>query len=407
MSWKTAIQEVKYISPEGNEFTWQYEGVSIEVDKKTTEFQFAERNGVYVQDKGVAGRKFPFTLFFVGDDYNQTADEFMLALEEQGIGKLEHPLYGDRNVIPTGKITRRDDLITEANQAIFNVTFSETIKDIFFPSNEVDAISNISDNLDNLQETQAKKFSLDILADSVGQKINLSTRMAKQANILDKKMKEFIRFSTAIKTSFDTAMASYENSIDSVFDNAETISYQGIELIRLPSRIESKMKLKTQIYSDMFIEILDDFEDAISNNNFFETNKNMIGYNAALCEGVLYSTFNTRNEAIETAEDILSMYDDIKDFQDQYLDSLGIIDTGEDYESLSRLIGYIAGYLISISFNLPSQKSVILGEATNIIPLCVELYGSLDYLDYFIDTNNFNCDELEILPIEREVIYYE
>lgn len=418
MSWQDDIREVKYQSPSGKEFTWLYEGVSVEVDKKTTEFRFAEKDGVYIKDNGIAGRTFPFTLYFVGDTYNQTADDFLLALEEKGIAKLEHPLYGDRNVVPTGKLSRRDDLVTEANQSIFTVVFSETIKDIFFPSSEVDATNSIDDNLDNVQDTQSKKFSLDIVSQTVGDKIKLATRMAKQIEIFNKKTKEFIRFSEDIKTQFDTVKTSYENAIDTVFDNAETVASQGLLLARLPAKIESEHKLKVDIYSDMFTEIAKDFADAllldnttnkISNNNaFFETNKNLLSYNMALCEGVLFSTFGTRNDAIEASESILEMLDDIKDFQDTYLDgTLDLIDTGEDYEALIKLVGEVTGYLVSISFDLPSQKSIILGEETNIIPLCSEIYGTLDKLDYFIDTNNFNCDELEILPIGTEVIYYE
>jgi hypothetical protein len=418
MSWQDDIKQVSYESPSGKEFTWLYEGVSVTVDKKTTEFRFAEKDGVYIQDNGIAGRKFPFTCYFVGDTYNETADEFLLALEERGIAKLQHPLYGDRNVVPTGQISRRDDLVTAANQAIFTVTFSETIKDIFFPSSEVDATESINSGLDDTQDVQSKKFSLDIARKTVGDQTKLATRMAKQLQTLNKKTKELIAFSEDIKTQYDTVAASYENAIDTVFDNAETVASQGLLLARLPAKVESDFKLKAEIYNDMFVEIANDFANALlpdndsnnfpNNNNFFETNKNLISYNLALCEAVLFSSFGTRSEAVEASESILVMLDDLKDFQDSYLDgTLDTIDTGEDYESLLKLISEVTGYLISISFDLPSQKILVLGEETNIIPLCAELYGNLEQLDYFIDTNNFNCDTLEILPIGKEVIYYE
>lgn len=407
--WQDDIREAKYTSPSGQEFSFIYEALSIEIDKKTTEFQFAEKDGVYIQDLGRAGRSFPFIVFFVGDDYNKDADKFLDALEEKGIAKLEHPLYGDRNVIPTGKITRRDDLITEANQAVFNVTFSETIKDIFFPTTETDATTDISNNLDELQQTQSKKFSLDIISENVGDKINLATRMSSQITKFSKGMNDIIRFTNEIKTQFDTIKSSYDNSIDTVFDNAETICYQGLSLIRLPSRTSASFQLKSQTYSDMFSEIVTDFSDAIGINNFFETNKNLMGYVSALCEAVLYSDFATQNDAIEASENILDMLDNLQDFQNEYIESLGIVDTGEDYETLLKLISKITGYLISISFNLPKQKSIILGEETNFIPLCSEIYGSvdMDVLDYFIESNNLNCNEIEILPIGREIVYYE
>src|SRR5512138_87768 len=107
MAWQDRLKEVKYTSPSGQEFTFFYENLSVESEKKTAEFIFPEIDGAYIQDMGRAGRKFPFTIYFSGEDYDIDADSFLAALEEKGIGKLEHPVYGNRKVIPTGAISRR------------------------------------------------------------------------------------------------------------------------------------------------------------------------------------------------------------------------------------------------------------------------------------------------------------
>ena len=405
--WQDDIQQLKYTSPSGKEFIFQYENLSIEVDKKTTEFQFAEKDGVYIQDNGRAGRSFPFTLFFVGEDYNITADNFLLALEEKGIGKLEHPLYGNRDVIPTGKITRRDDLINEANQAVFSITFSETIKDIFFPSSTADAVSNVGSALTNVQVVIAEKFSLNIILSKLSDKSNLATRMTEQLQILASKFNKLIEFASDVKAQFDTIKTSVENTVNEVFDLASTIKSQIITLIRLPAKIITDAKTKIQTYINYIDDILADFGISISINNYFETASNYMTGIAASCESVLNSYIPTRNLAIELSEKILIMFDDLKDFQDEYLTELSIIDSGEDYQALSELISQITGYLIALSFSLPSEKSIILGEERNIIELCSEIYGDIDRLDYFIGTNDFTADEIEILPAGKEVIYYE
>lgn len=414
MSWENDIQVAKYTSPAGAEFEFKWEALEINVDKKTATFNFAEKDGVYIQDLGRAGRSFPFTLFFIGEDYHTESENFLLALEEKGIGKLEHPLYGNRDVIPTGKLTRRDDLITGAGQAIFNITFSETIKDIFFPSNEIDATNNISNNLDELQQTQSEKYAKDIESVTVGDTINLATRIEKQLEIFDSKVQDIIDYTEEIKTEYETIKSSLEASITEIFDEAEEIVYQGISLYRLTANTIMDIKEKADIYINIVQDVIADFEDGISNirgltnnNNFFETNKNIIACAGALCESVLYTTFQTRNDVIEVSETILDFFDDIKDFQDTYLEALGLVDTGEDYYLLSNLISIVTGYLISISFNLPLKKSVILGEETNIITLCAELYGDLSKLDYLMDTNNLNINEIEFLPTNKEIIYYE
>jgi hypothetical protein len=54
------------------------------------------------------------------------------------------------------------------------------------------------------------------------------------------------------------------------------------------------------------------------------------------------------------------------------------------------------------------QRSITLNRDRNFIELCAELYGGVDnyYLDRFISENNLNIDELEIIPMGREVSYY-
>ena len=63
-------------------------------------------------------------------------------------------------------------------------------------------------------------------------------------------------------------------------------------------------------------------------------------------------------------------------------------------------------HIIECSFSLPNRKSIILGEDRQIIELVYELYGNLDKLDEFIIDNNLNYNEIEVIPMGREVAYY-
>jgi len=409
MAWPDDIQEVKYTSPSGKEFTFLYENTEISVDKKTAEFIFPEVNGAFIQDLGIAGRKFPFTLFFSGEDYNTMADDFLLALEEKGIGQLNHPLYGNRIVVPTGTITRRDDLISGANQSAFSVTFSETLKDISFPASTEDVNTNISNLADNFQGLAASQFAEDIILESTGDNINLQTAMQQQLTKVNESLKKITAYSESINATYQQIKTSYENNIENVFDNAEEVARQEIILIRLPSKTKTDIKTKIKNYGDILTHLFDDFERAGVSlvNTYFETNKNAMSCIVALNESVLINDFTTRNEAVETSEMILDLYDDLLLFQDEKIDQLEIIDTGEGYDVLAQLVSKVAGYLISLSFSLPSAKKIILGEERNCIELCAELYQDLEKLDYFIETNDLTADEIEILPIGKEIVYYE
>jgi hypothetical protein len=52
------------------------------------------------------------------------------------------------------------------------------------------------------------------------------------------------------------------------------------------------------------------------------------------------------------------------------------------------------------------QKTITLDRDRQVIELCAELYGTTDYLDDFITSNNFNADEIELLPMGKKVSYY-
>jgi hypothetical protein len=52
------------------------------------------------------------------------------------------------------------------------------------------------------------------------------------------------------------------------------------------------------------------------------------------------------------------------------------------------------------------QKTITLDRDRQVIELCAELYGTTDYVDDFIIENNFNIDEIELLPMGKKVSYY-
>ena len=142
MAWMDRLKEAAYISPSGTRYTFEFENVSNSRDKKTTNFEFPDVDGTYVQESGSAGRSFPLRCIFWGADYDLEAAEFDAALFEAGTGKLEHPIYGTVDVVPTGTVTRRDDLKTAANQAIIDVTFMSTIG-LIYPSAQADPASEV------------------------------------------------------------------------------------------------------------------------------------------------------------------------------------------------------------------------------------------------------------------------
>ena len=157
MSWNERLQLAAYTSPSGIRLLFTYENVSKTVNKKTTGFEFPDANGTYVQDLGHTGRKYPLRIIFHGDDHDLESKAFESALLETGIGTLEHPLYGDKQVIPFGTITFRDNLKTAANQTIIDLVFWETIA-LVYPQSQTDPASSVITAVDEYNNVASESI---------------------------------------------------------------------------------------------------------------------------------------------------------------------------------------------------------------------------------------------------------
>jgi hypothetical protein len=115
----------------------------------------------------------------------------------------------------------------------------------------------------------------------------------------------------------------------------------------------------------------------------------------------------SREETIQIMNQLISQFETVKKFRDTKISNNAIIDSGSNaYLLLTELIYSSIQLIQNASFSLPMQRTIRLNRNRQIIELCCELYGSVDYLDKFIAENDFNIDEIELLPMGREVTYY-
>jgi len=405
MAWSDRIQTAAYTSPSGTRFEFQYENVSMESEKKTGEFIFPEIEGNLVQDLGRAGRRFPFIMFFSGSDYDIESDAFFLALEEQGIGTLEHPLYGTRKVVPTGKIARRDDLITGANQSIFSVTFSETIVDSTFPTSELNQKIDIQNSADSFGSNISIQYSNDLDITSESESTILQNDILAKKDVFTKSLESITKLNDDIDNAMTTISDSIDTSVVDILINPSGIADQIITLANTPSNIATTAIAQIEGYGSVIDIIIGSGVDTIN-----EYNNSLLFASAsfgALSLSMLNSEFSNRPEAIEALEKLADIYDNISEWMDDNITDFEIQDTGEIYTSMNQVYSKISGYLVRLSFELPKEIHLTLTEDRNIIELTSELYNNLDMLDFFIQTNNLTTDEIELLPLGKEVIYYE
>jgi hypothetical protein len=413
MAWTDRLLTATYISPSGIPFNFQYENVSLESTKKTATFLFPELDGAFIQDLGIAGRRFPFTVFFSGEDYDTTSDAFLAALEEKGIGQLIHPKYGVKSVVPTGSITRRDDLLNSANQAAFDVGFSETLTGLNFPASIENILNSIKTAITAFQTASSDQFASDLNAVSASEQISVKQVFEAQRFVIEQAFESIAKTSDELNAAFQTVNNSLVETIqDSLIDSPDIISSQLMTFIRIPSESTIDISEKVTQYNTVInVELAKDpYEQSISSsepdNAFISNQVQVFTALTAECESVLNAEFKTRNEAIDISESILTTFDSIQTWQDANITSLVAIDTGESYDALVKVVSLAVAFLVDLSFDLPAEKIIVLGEDRNIIELVAELYEDLDQIDFFIQTNDLTVDEIEVLPQGKQVVYY-
>jgi len=267
MDWTDRLKKASYESPSGEVFDFQYEDVSVEVDKKTTAFNFASSNETYVQQNGKTSRRYPLICYFWGSDYDIESESFMKALEEDGLGKLTHPIYGNINVVPFGGIKRKDNLKTASNQAIFEITFFNTTN-IVYPNSQSDTESLLLNSIEEYNEATAT-YMEDVLDLSTEvKKSGFKSVMTGIATTTANGLKFLLKESENVENQFNTISQSILTGMDDLVDTPFTLVSQVIKLTQLPSLAIASFTSKLSNYGTLMDSILGIVP---SNNNEFQS----------------------------------------------------------------------------------------------------------------------------------------
>ena len=221
MSWQDRLREATYTSASGTTQAFDFEDVSREVDLRGTAYGFPGADGTYVQRMRNSGRRYPLLMFFWGDDYDQRAAAFEALLLEPGVGRLTHPLYGVLDVVPFGALTRRDDLKTQANQAILEVTFWSTIG-VVYPTGQRDPASAVGRAVEEYNLSAADTL-LDVLGlDTAAERVAFKNEFLSLFDTATSALDPLIEGASAIASQYNAVSTSIELGIDALVRDPAT-----------------------------------------------------------------------------------------------------------------------------------------------------------------------------------------
>lgn len=405
MAWNDRLREAAYTSPSGARIAFDYESVQKSVSKKTTGFNFPDANGTYVQDLGHTGRRYPLRVIFWGGDYDIQANAFEEILLEIGTGKLEHPIYGVVDVVPFGDITRRDDLVTAANQAILEVTFWETIG-IVYPTSQRDPGSAVLLSVSEYNSAAAETFKRDTKLTGAVSKETFKNKYSALLNSAKSSLQSIANAQADTKKQFDTVAKSIEQGLSILVDTPITLAAQTNTLLQTPARAATSVSDRLDTYGGLITALVGRGND-LSSNDFHTEDLYVSTYVTGSILSAVNNQFETKVEAVEAADTILTQMEAVTAWRDTNFESLNEIDTGETYQQLLDAVSLAAGFLVQISFSLKQERRIVLDRSRTIIDLVAEIYGEVDeQLDFLINTNNLSGSEILELPRGREIVYY-
>ena len=317
-----------------------------------------------------------------------------------GIGVLDHPVHGRVDVVPMGKLDRRDDLVTAANQAVIEVTFWETTGTLY-PSGQTDPASAVAQTVADYNDAAATDYAegLDIVTEL--DKVEAVAQVRELIDEVDAALSTVANATTSVQAQFNEIYASINQGIDTVIGAPLDLAFQISLLIQSPGRAADLWADKLDAYRNLADAI---FATSPEDNNEFKTSDL---FAAGALTGTIVSavntTFSTQPDALEAAQSILTLADDLTVWRDTYAPG----DTGAAYSEWQQAAALAAGFLVEISFTLAQERTVTLARNRTIIDVCAQLYGEIDEkLDFFINSNALSGSEIIELPAGKTIKYY-
>jgi len=431
-----------YTSPSGKRIEFKFTDVRREVTKRGTVFEFSGIDGGYVQRKGFGPRRYPLRCFFSGPRHDLFALAFEAALLEDGVGQLQHPLYGTFPAVPFGDITRRDDLVNEVNQSVVEATFWTTLKSVY-PQGQTHPRSEILAALGAFDAAAAQQF-----ADSM----NLAGAVEKAA--AKATLEQFIRdigasldgvseAVTSINREFRAVQSAINAGIDVFIGKPLLLAQQVSNLIKLPGRALTGFQSRLDGYGDLADRIFGSSSsnpgDRLGSGTALLERRTAIANDFHIADHVLMSavggginavasrpvaaqdddnpeaTFKTKPQVFQAIEAITAQYDALVTWRDDGFEALeGIpelgtfqVDPGDAIQQLEKAVALCSGFLVEASFSLVPERAIVLDRPRTLVDLAAELYGEVDNrIDDLIKNNDLTGDEILEVDRGRKILYY-
>lgn len=412
----------RFTSPNGVESVFLFDELSRTRGKKSSAHEIADSNTTILQDLGGTLHVFSLDVYFVGGSCDKEADAFYDSLFERytpdAPGVLNHPRWGDRNVIPFGSPQQSERYTSEGGVSRITVEFRETARVTKTKSGALSsgaigrkkssALSKSLDRAKRIATTGAKAYSKfsGVVKDKVGQIKDATNTI--------------IGVTEDVRAEVDAIEQGIRDALSVAATPAIVLS-QVSAMVRIVASIPgSTVDLANQII-DMTKNVIESFGKDTASAHTAEDIQNLgLTYQAigtaciaAASDAAMNATYTTRDqvgESIDAVTATTESYNTIMSSMAQQIEG-NIIksfdpDTDIDRDTNGFTFDTVA-LLLDRSFSLKSRRMYVLTGTSDPLTETWTHYGDMSQLEFFCSTNKITMNEFIELPTGRSLAFYE
>lgn len=416
MPYEDRLKTLQYESPKKKLFTLEFDFLERSGGKKIGVNEFPDQSETNVQELGNIANRFPVECYITGQDYDREADRFWKALEESGVGTLDHPRWGSYDVVPI-TYKQREEFVNGMGRALFTIEFIRYYPDsvgFFALLNAPFEIAElIIEGIDRVLsiETALRRQGRNITA-QVGTTLSEVNRIKGRTNgVLSAFKRENKNFGDRVQELSDRIneqQRKIERNIDDLAREPADLVIELNTLFALPSKIQSSIRAKIDGYTGILNSINDQFTQTGATFSGFEAT--IQSYTAtALCISLAQCTLDgslvTRNDAISSAESLYNASINLKGIYDRSETVYNGNVNYDIYRDTQKLLTVCSNLLIQRALNLPTERVEVLTQEISPIKFCYEKLNDITKVDFFIDYNKLQGNEILLMPVGKSVRY--
>lgn len=408
--WLKDLVPAEFISNSGAVIPFDYLDLTSYFPRKTSVFGSVTADGVYAQNNGNGGNRFPVMMILSGNNNHKQTQDALLAMTETGDSNLRHPVWDLMLVQILGDIEVKTAFVTEAGQTIIGCEFIETTGLLV---EETPAFPSI---LEFFNDSAGASFAENLNVDDIADKANAIQKIKSTLGTVKGVLDGLTDGVESLQRGIDDKFDSINSGMDILIGQPLALAGEIQELTQLPAKRIGLAKSKLKGYGNIARGLFADkpkptgYDFSASNGN--EINKLFASASvASSAQSGELAQFDLKKDYTDSASDIDEItkgFIDYVDDSDALLDNPNSINDGSGWGQLLDLSSIAQNNLITNSFEALNQLTITTDKEDAAINWCFRLYGTCkpDPFAFFCNSNDLSGDEISIIPVYRELVYY-